>query len=122
MKNVLMATILCIPLAACYETSSGEMAGQLTYFTKRGIFCKTWEGQIIMGGLVEQNNTNSNGKTITSMVANTSKFTVEKLELVPIIQKAFEEGRQVRLKYTKEAVTFCRADSDDTFVQAVTIR
>lgn len=120
MKHLIAALALTIPLAGCYETSNGTMAGQITYFTKRGIFCKTWEGQIIMGGMRKETQTSSDGKsTFTSSVANTSTFTIEDLSLVPKIQAAFEQGNIVKLHYRKELVTFCRADSDDTFVTGI---
>lgn len=120
MKKSILLLMLALPLAGCYEVSDGEMTGQITWFTKRGIFCKTWEGQVILGGMRKQTSMSSDGKfSVTSSVANTSYFTVEDLSLVPKIQAAFESGVPVRLHYKKELVTFCRSDGDDTFVTSI---
>jgi len=120
MKRLLLLAACCLPLAGCYDTSDGEMVGQITYFTKHGIFCKTWEGQAILGGMRKEAHLSSDGKSsVTSSVANTATFTVEDLSLVPKVQAAFEAGAPVRLRYKKELITFCRADSDDTFLTAV---
>lgn len=118
MKRIL-ALALAVPLAGCFELSDGQFAGQITYFTKRGFFCKTWEGQVIMGGMRKETHTASDGSSVTSSVANTSRFTVEDPSLVSKIQAAFESGRPVRLNYKKEFVTFCRSDGDNNFVTGV---
>ena len=113
--------MLCAPLlAGCYEVSSGERVGTVVKLSKRGYFCKTWEGQMLLGGLRKQTNLSSDGKsTTTSMVANTWDFTISDEKVLPAIQAALDSGDPIRLQYRQELVTFCRSDSDDYFVTGI---
>lgn len=117
MKRFLALSIALL-LSGCFEYSDGERVGTITKFSKKGWFCKTWEGEMYLGGLKKK--TTSNGEsTTTSMVANTWDFTVEDERLVPAIQKAMAAGDPVTLHYKEEMVSFCRSDGGNYFVTAV---
>ncbi len=119
MKKIIILAPLLL-LAGCFDYSDGDRAGTITKLSRKGIICKTWEGQIFMGGLKNQTQTSSNGKSsVDTMVANTWDFTVEDVSLVPKIQAAMDSGQRITLHYREEWLTFCRSDSDNYFVDAI---
>ena len=122
MKRILVLA-LALTLAGCFELSDGQRTGTVVKLSKRGWFCKTWEGQMYLGGLKKQTTvgSTSNGDTTTStsMVANTFEFTVENPKLIPILQAKMQAAEPVTVTYREEAVSFCRSDSDSYFVTDV---
>lgn len=115
-----LALLLPILLAGCLDYSDGDRVGTIQKISKKGFFCKTWEGEMLMGGLKKQTNVSSDGKSITtSMVANTFQFTVEDESLLPKIKQAMQLGRTVEISYKQEIISFCRSDSDSYFITAI---
>lgn len=106
---------VCVGLAGCLDYSDGDRIGTVVKLSKKGFFCKTWEGQMYLGGL--KKHTNSDGNT--SMVANTWDFTVEDASYVPALQKALETGTPIKVRYNQEFATFCRSDSENYFITGV---
>ena len=54
MKTILRlvaVTSLAVATTACWSMGSGEKIGVVTKLARHGVFCKTWEGQIVRGGL-----------------------------------------------------------------------
>lgn len=118
--KLLPATILPLLLSACFNISEGDRAGTIVKLSHRGYFCKTWEGQMVLGGMVKHTNVSSDGKSsTTSMVANTFEFTVEDVSLIPKLELALKTGEQITLHYKQELTTICRSDSDDYFITSV---
>jgi hypothetical protein len=117
--------VLLLPLIGCIDYSDGDRVGTIVKFSKKGLLCKTWEGELLVGGLkrVTQTSTDSQGNshTSSSMALNVMQFTVEKQELVQPILDAMETGKQVKIHYQQELVTICRSDGNDSFVQTVKI-
>lgn len=121
MKKLLILACL-LPLTACFDYSDGDRTGTVTKLSRSGMFCKTWEGQMLMGGLKKVTNLSSDGKSsVDTMAANTFEFTVEDdhLDLIPKIQAAMDSGQRITLTYRKELISFCRSDSDSYFITAV---
>lgn len=121
MKKILALASL-LTLTACLDYSDGDRTGTVTKLSKSGFFCKTWEGQILMGGMKKVTNLSSDGKSpVDTMAANTFEFTVEEshADLIPKIQAAMDSGQRVTLHYQKEVISFCRSDSDSYFVTDV---
>lgn len=120
-KTITLVTALII-LTGCFDYSDGDRAGQVTKLSKKGFFCKTWEGEMNLGGMknVTKSGTTSDGKSYSydTMAANTFPFTIEDEKLVPVVMKALEEGQRVKVHYTQELFTFCRSDSN-YFVDSV---
>lgn len=117
--------IACLMLTGCLDYSDGDKAGSVTKISRKGYFCKTWEGQINLGGMRKETQIVGSGKdisTVENTVVNTWDFTVEEShkDLIPIIQKYLESGQRITLHYHQEVLTFCRSDSDNYFVDSVT--
>jgi len=111
--NKMMMAVLCATLAGCWDTGDGERVGQVVKLNKQGLFCKTWEGEILKGGL-------SSG---SGAVGGSFHFTVEdkNITLVDTLKQAQDSGAEVKLHYNMEAATLCRSDSNDHFVDRVTV-
>lgn len=109
MKRAFLAAFLSVGLLACGEGySNGSRAGTITKFSHKGIFCKTWEGELLMGGM--RNNTDSKGNVTLS--ANVWAFSVTDPEIVSQVQAAMDEGRTVVLEYDQWVATpVCSAES-----------
>lgn len=101
----LFLTIMLISLVGCYEVSDGSRSGTLVKFSKKGIFCKTHEGKLLLGG------TDSKG------AANTWEFTVEDDQIAQVLKG--KVGQIVSLEYVQEFITSpCRSDTD-YFVKSI---
>ena len=116
MNKILLLGIIPL-LAGCFEYSDGERRGTITKLSKKGFFCKTWEGEMYMGGMKKQSHLSDDGKSLsTSMVANTFEFTVEDEKLIPSLKAKMESGDVVIVHYKEEVFSFCRSDSKNYFV------
>ena len=116
------ALVLCLALAGCYDYSDGERIGVVTKFSKKGLFCKTWEGELLMGGLKRKTTSDSNGGSHTTSVANLFEFTIEdRPDLVAKVQSALAGGDTVKMTYKQELITICRSDGSDSFVTDVVV-
>ena len=96
-------------MVACGEGySEGERAGVVTKFSHKGIFCKTWEGELNMGGMTKH----TDSKRFTSFVANIWSFSVTNPALVSQIQEAMDEGKPVTLQYSQWVIApICKSES-----------
>ncbi len=110
-RSVLAVLASSILLSGCWETGTGEKVGVVTKLAKTGLFCKTWEGEIIRGGLTDG----------SGAMGQSFQFTIEDESLVPIIQDAVKHGKEVRIQYRSEAITWCRSDSGDHFLTKVEV-
>ncbi|TAL08148.1 MAG: hypothetical protein EPO02_13660 [Nitrospirae bacterium] len=107
--SILASTIL---LSGCWETSNGEKVGTIVKFAKEGMFIKTWEGELIRGGL--NNGGGSFGKSF--------HFTVEDRSMIEKITDALETQKTLKVKYHQEWTTLWRTEtSDNTFVDSIEI-
>lgn len=101
--------IACLLLAGCGDYSDGERVGIVQKFSTKGLFVKTWEGEMLLGGLKKKttSTTDSEGHahSSTSMIANTWDFTVEDPALVAKVQKLIDEGHVIKARYRQEVIT-----------------
>lgn len=100
--------LIAAGLSGCYETSNGEKIGIITKIAKQGVFCQTWEAEIIRGGL--NGGTGVNGSAFHFTVADDA--TAKK------ITEAMEAGQEVKISYRAEMATFCRSDSENHFLKS----
>lgn len=89
---------------------TGEKVGSIVKLSEVGIFCKTWEAQLVRGGMA-----NGSG----SFGVQPFDFTIENGALVEQVRAAMEASQEVRLHYRTEGVTFCRSESENHFVTAI---
>lgn len=92
MRKLLIGA-LCILLSGCgYVTGSGEKIGTVIKLSKEGIFVKTWEAEIIRGGM---NNGSGGFSTIPFF------FTIDDEAMLPQVQAAFDSGKEVKIHYKR---------------------
>lgn len=114
MKKIIAAVLLTLPLmfSGCWEVSSGEKIGQITAIAEQGVFVRTWEAQIVRGGM-------NNGSGVTGQVTH---FTIENNPaLVESLTKAMNEGKEVKITFKTEMASFLRSDSGNVFAQSMEI-
>ena len=111
MKKTIIALCALTLLSGCYEISTGEKNGVITKLAQSGVFCKTWEMEIVRGGL-----TSGSG-----VVGAPFDVTIENPDLVKIAKQAIDTGAEIRIHYSREMVSFCRSDSDSTFLTSIEI-
>jgi major membrane immunogen (membrane-anchored lipoprotein) len=120
MKILKYLLTLCLALifVGCIDYSDGNRTGTLTKFSKKGFVCKTWEGQLNLGGM----KTNSEG----GMVANVWDFTIDPenfqdQQWIEVLNNALRQGKQVTITYNQEGIVGpCRADTQ-YFVKKVEV-
>ena len=100
MKKLIVLPII-LALAACGDTGSGEKIGSVVKISQEGLFCKTWEMQIIRGGL-------SNGSGAQGQAYD---ITIEDPKLVEDVKKYMETQQEIKVKYRTEFATLCRSES-----------
>jgi hypothetical protein len=107
--------LLAATLTGCgegYDYSNGERAGTVIKFSNKGLFCKTWEGTMNLGGMSQ----NDKGE----VVPNTWDFTVrDDSPLIKPIKDALSSGQRTKVTYNQRAIVSpCQTDSG-YFVTAV---
>jgi hypothetical protein len=88
-------------------TSDGKRVGLLTKFSYKGVFIKSYEGELNMGGV--RNRTDGEGRS--SMVANVWEFSCSN----PTVAKQLDDllGKEVVIKYHQSFAGFSRHTSYD---------
>lgn len=81
----------------CGNYSDGTRAGIVTKFSKKGIAVKSYEGELVIGGL--RNRTDGKG-----VEANIFEFTVHDDGIVKEIEKALTTGKRVTLYYRQKFI------------------
>lgn len=77
--------------------SNGSRTGTITKVTHSGLFIKSFEGEMNMGGL--KKSTSREGRSIS--VANTFEFSVNDPAVLKVIEEALDSGDPIKLTYTK---------------------
>lgn len=105
MKYLLVALVL----SGCnINYSDGSRVGVVNKLSKKGLLCKTWEGEMMLGGLRSQTDKDGN----TSQVANVWGFTVTSPRDVEALQAVMESGKTVRVTYHETVLsTPCTTES-----------
>ncbi len=101
-KKLLILMLLSMACGRGY--SDGDRVGTISKFSRKGLLVKSWEGEMVLGGLRR----NSEGQA----VANVWQFTVHDERLVAAFQKATDAGQTVRVKYSEWLVHGCTVDTD----------
>lgn len=111
MKKTILALCALALLSGCGDTGGGEKNGTITKLAVSGKICKTNEMEIVRGGL--------NGGTGVNGAA--FDVTIEDPKLLKIAQDAIATGAEVQITYRTEWLTFCRSDSNNTFLTGIKI-
>lgn len=100
----IFAMLVPLALSACEGYSSGERVGVISKFSSKGLFCKSWEGELSMGGF--RNSTASDGSS--QVVANIFEFSVIDPRVVEEVEAALRDGDRVAMKYEQKLLPgFC---------------
>lgn len=100
--------------------SEGSRTGRLVKLSQKGLFWKTWEGEIIADGIKTTKSMNKDGQTFTSSVANTWSFSIDSKSdrgedinaIVSDLQTILVNGESVTLNYWSPLIPFpCRGDT-----------
>lgn len=110
-----LALVFTLLIAGCGRPNSspgkGEKIGQVVKLSQQGIFCQTWEGQLIRGGM-------TGGSGAFGLVP--FDFTVESDELAQKVQKYMQDQTEVIIKYRMEGLySWCRSDSYGHFLNSI---
>lgn len=97
---------LLIGLTACWTISSGQKNGVIVKLSQDGLWVKTFEAEIVRGGF--SSGTGVNGKSF--------HFTIENTQLAEKLKDAFENQKEVSIKYHTEALTGCTRGETDNFL------
>ena len=88
-------------------TSDGKRVGVLTKFSHKGLFIKSYEGELNMGGV--RNNVNSKGES--SVVANVWEFSCSNPHMAEKLENMV--GKEVVIKYHQSFAGLQRDTSYD---------
>jgi len=103
MRKLLMMAAVIPMLTACGVYSDGERTGVVNKLSNKGLLCKTWEGEMLLGGLKTKKSTNTDSdghtSTSTSVVANIFEFSVTDETVVNKIKTAQRSAEVVTLTY-----------------------
>ena len=109
MRYVFVAVVMAFVLCGCSANySEGTRVGTIQKLSRKGFFCKSWEGTMLVGGVREKMDDKGN----TSLSLNVWDFTVEEHNTLEKIQAAMNSGKRMELVYEEKFFTFCRSDSD----------
>jgi len=120
MKNVvrlICAIFFLIFTLGCYEVSTGERCGEIIKFSNKGVFFKTWEGEMILGG----GSTNAVNQTFCFSIDGSRKRNENVEDLVSKIQEALISGKRTRIKYVQEMKRAPWRSERHYFVQSVIV-
>jgi hypothetical protein len=109
MKRLLALVLFTTFLLGCGAGySDGDRVGVVTKFSHKGLVCKTWEGDMNLGGYKTQTDDKGNA----SIVANVWSFHVEDGPLVAKVQTAMTSGKTVKVHYSQWIINPpCKSDS-----------
>lgn len=91
-----------------YTTEEGSKIGTITKISKEGLFCKTYEGQIIRGGI---NDGSGN-------IGAAFYFTVQDKSLLDGLNKAMQEMKEVKITYHRRLWAPCDSGSNRYFLDS----
>lgn len=112
-RNIVFVSLLVGVLGGCYcrAPGTGQKVGQIVKISKTGIFCDTWEAQLIRGGF------SSGSGTVGTQPFD---FTVEREADAQRLMALMERQTEIRLVYRTDGIgSICHSDSGgDYFVSA----
>ncbi len=90
-----------------YTYSDGARVGTVTKLSNKGLFCKTWEGELAM------DNFSARGVGDGRTMSNTFEFSVKNPEIVAKLLEAQRSGERVEVKYDQTLFHWpCEQETD----------
>lgn len=107
--SCLLVSLVTMFLTGCWDIGGGEKIGSITRLNRQGVFVKTWEAEIIRGGL-------SSGSGVMGQAFH---FTIEDDNLAKEVEKAMNSKQEMKITYKSELFTWFRSDSNDVFLTKI---
>jgi hypothetical protein len=118
MKTFIITILTIFLMGGCVARSSqgvnphysdGVRAGTVTKLSNKGLIWKSWEGELLVGGMRES----SDGK---SMVPNIMEFNVSDPSIIEKLQSAIDSGQKVVLTYNQWFISPIWIENDHVIV------
>lgn len=106
----IVALVFTVKACSNYESESGEKVGQVVKISKEGLFCKTWEGELIRGGM-------NNGSG--SFGVKPFHFTINNNDLLNKLKTALDSQHEIKIKYHKILFAPCDSGSSAYFLDNI---
>lgn len=111
-KYICLLSVLFI-LCGCSQTGTGERVGQVVKISSKGFIHNTTEVEIIKGSL------NSGSGSFGSKF----DFTISNPELIPVAHQAFDNGKEIIVRYHSTSICPLSSDSPDCdFADSITVK
>ena len=110
-KKVILVSLVAVCVTGCWITVEGQKTGVIVKFAQEGMFFKTYEAELIRGGF--NSGSGINGQSF--------HFSIENPILAEKLKNAFENQKEVIIKYHNEAFTGCGRGETKTFLDDVII-
>lgn len=108
---LVLAVFISVGCNVNLSPGTGEKIGQVVKLSQQGLFCKTWEGQLIRGGM-------SGGSGAFGTVP--FDFTIENDEMAKKTQEFMQNQTEVVIKYRMEGLyAWCRSESWGHFLTSI---
>lgn len=108
--SVVLACVAAVGCGMQPQPGTGEKIGQIVRIERTGIFCQTWEAQIIRGGLSQGSGT----------MGAAFGFTVNTPELAEAVTRAMRDQSEVLIRYRSSTFySLCSSDSGGIFLEAI---
>lgn len=107
-RGFISAGLSVLFFSGCKTLVQGEKVGVIIKVSESGFFCKTWEATMIRGGLQD-------GSGAFGIMP--FDFTIEDQRWLAFVIDALRTQREVRVKYRKEFISWCRSDSESHFIE-----
>lgn len=102
MKRALAALSILTVLSGCVY-SEGDRSGVVSKFSRKGMLCKSWEGELFMGG----------GAVVGNNISYVFNFSVTDPAIVTQVQDALTTEKRVILHYEEYKMgAICSRDTD----------
>jgi hypothetical protein len=111
MKKILLVALMSLSVTGCWEVSNGEKVGVIVKCAHEGIFIKTFECELIRGGM--NNGSGSFGKSF--------HFTAENKSDIPMLKQALDTQQEVKITYHIEMLSLARSENNSTFLDSIEI-
>jgi hypothetical protein len=110
--TILAAALLAGLAAACTPIPNAQKNGTLVKLAKSGMINKTWEAEIVRGGSYTGG---------TGVQGAPFDFTISDPALLPKVQDAFDNQREVRITYHQSWPSFWSSDSGGNYLDSIEV-
>lgn len=109
MKKLAIAVVTTLALSACGQNySNGTRTGVVQKFSEKGLIWKSWEGELLMGGVVI-----SEGGSIAPQIF---RFNADPA-VASKVQEAQQSGKRVTLEYRQWFMAPLTIDSSTVVIE-----